>query len=81
MLITHLKPSELWGKSVFDTDGRCLGKVVGIAGRRGVVRKVIVERAWRGRSAVVVIPADTGGGVVVLPALKRDGRPELRLLH
>ena len=48
MLITHLKPSELWGKKVYDVNGNFLGEVVAIASRRGVVRKVVVKRALLG---------------------------------
>jgi sporulation protein YlmC with PRC-barrel domain len=43
MLITHVRPNELWGKNVYDTDGRYLGAVVAIGSRRGVVRKVVVQ--------------------------------------
>ena len=43
MLITHVRPNELMGKKVYDKDGRLLGHVVGIAGRRGVVRGVLVR--------------------------------------
>jgi hypothetical protein len=44
MLITHVKPTELWGKKVYDASGRFLGDVVAIGSRRGVVRKVVVQR-------------------------------------
>ena len=44
MLITHVRPSELWGKKVYDADGRFLGAVVAVGSRRGVVRKVVVQR-------------------------------------
>jgi len=43
MLITRVKPSHLWGKSAYDDDGRLLGKVVAVASRRGVVRRVVVQ--------------------------------------
>lgn len=83
MLITHVKLADLWGKKVFGADGHCLGRVVGIAGRRGVVRKVIVESAWRDHPAGIVLPAETNVEArgVMLPVLKPAGRPELRLVH
>jgi sporulation protein YlmC with PRC-barrel domain len=43
MLITHVRPSELWGKKVYDADGRYLGAVIAIGSRRGVVRRVVVQ--------------------------------------
>jgi sporulation protein YlmC with PRC-barrel domain len=44
MLISRVRPGELWGKSVYDTDGRFVGQVVAIASRRGVLHKVVVRR-------------------------------------
>jgi hypothetical protein len=44
MLITHVKPSELWGKKVYDGDKHLLGEVIAIGSRRGVVRKVVVQK-------------------------------------
>lgn len=48
MLITHVRPNELLGKKVYDKEGRLLGLVVGIAGRRGVVRGVLVREEGLG---------------------------------
>jgi len=59
MLITHVRPSELWGKRVYDTDGRFLGAVVAIASRQGVVRKVVVQRTSSGAPVSLVPPAGT----------------------
>lgn len=83
MLITHIKSAELWGKKVFGADGHCLGRVVGIASRRGAVRKVIVESAWRDHPAGIALPAETNveAGGVMLPVLKPAGPPELRLVY
>jgi sporulation protein YlmC with PRC-barrel domain len=47
MLITRVKPTHLWGKKVYDDNGRCIGQVVEVASRRGVARKVVVQRARR----------------------------------
>jgi len=58
MLITHVKPTELWGKKVYDPNGHFLGEVVAIGSRRGVVRKVVVQRAQHGRPIRMVAPAD-----------------------
>jgi sporulation protein YlmC with PRC-barrel domain len=83
MLITHIKPTELWGKKVYDTKGRCLGEVVAIASRRGVVRKVVVQRIPNERRVGLLTPADTrvDANVVRLPARVRVARPELRLVR
>ncbi len=43
MLITHVKPAELGGKKVYDSDRHFLGEVIAIGSRRGVVRKVVVH--------------------------------------
>jgi hypothetical protein len=58
MLITHIKPTELWGKKVYDTRGDFLGDVVAIGSRRGVVRKVVVQRARHGQPIRLQPPAD-----------------------
>src|ERR1700686_1789744 len=44
MLITHLRPSEPWGKKAYDSEGRFPGAGVAIASRRGGVHKVVVKR-------------------------------------
>lgn len=53
MLITHVKPNDLLGKKVYGKDGRLVGQVVGITGRHGVVRGVLV----RDEGNVVRLPA------------------------
>jgi sporulation protein YlmC with PRC-barrel domain len=50
MLITHMKPDELWGKKVFDSRGHILGEVVAISSHRGVVHKVVVRRTPEARA-------------------------------
>jgi sporulation protein YlmC with PRC-barrel domain len=69
MLITHLRPSELWGKKVYDTDGRFVGDVVAIASRRGVVRKVVVRRPRYGDPVSLLPDADArlDGSRLVIP--------------
>jgi hypothetical protein len=59
MLITHVKPTELWRKKVYDTEDHFLGEVLAIASRRGVVRKVLVQRAHHGQPVRLVTPADS----------------------
>jgi sporulation protein YlmC with PRC-barrel domain len=70
MLITHVRPSELWGKKVYDAEGRYLGAVVAIGSRRGVVRKVVVQRERNGAQVRLMPPAGTHeeGSNLVLPA-------------
>ena len=69
MLITHLRPAELWGKKVYDTDGRYLGAVVAIGSRRGVVRKVVVQSKSDGEPVRLLPPAGTHteGSKLVVP--------------
>lgn len=43
MLMTRVRPNELLGKKVYDKAGRVIGEVVGIAGRHGTVRGVVVR--------------------------------------
>jgi hypothetical protein len=71
MLITHVKPAELWGKKVYDADSHFLGEVVAIGSRRGVVRKVVVQSGTH-RNVMRFIPCDDA---------RVDGPPRLRLLH
>jgi sporulation protein YlmC with PRC-barrel domain len=82
-VITHIKPAELWGKKVYDANGRCLGEVVAIASRRGVVRKVVVQQIPNERRVGLLTPVDTrvDDNVVTLPARVRAVRPQLRLVH
>jgi sporulation protein YlmC with PRC-barrel domain len=83
MLITGVKPSELWGKKVYDSEGHFLGRVVVIASRRGVVRKVVVQRATSDQPMGFTPHADTRvDSEIVLPAAARSiGRPLLRLVR
>ena len=71
MLITHVKPAELWGKKVYDADSHLLGEVVAIGSRRGVVRKVVVQSGTHRHVMRFIPSADT-------PV---DDSPRLRLLH
>jgi hypothetical protein len=82
MLITHAKPAGLWGKKVYDTNGNLLGEVIAIGSRRGVVRKVVVQKSPHDRPVRLVPPAGThvDGDVVTLRRLNA-GRPWLRLVH
>jgi sporulation protein YlmC with PRC-barrel domain len=43
MLMTHVNAKEVLGKKVYGNDGRLLGEVIGIAGRHGRIRAVIVR--------------------------------------
>jgi sporulation protein YlmC with PRC-barrel domain len=83
MLITHVKPTELWGKRVYDTRGYFLGEVVAIASRRGVVRKVLVQPAGRGRPKIFRPP--TGATVdserLVVPVTEATIPPQLRVVR
>ncbi|MFI5283042.1 MAG: hypothetical protein ACHQ0J_07930 [Candidatus Dormibacterales bacterium] len=83
MLITHVKPTDLWGKKVYDSDGLLLGEVVAIASRRGVVRKVVVQRSTEKPVLSVVPPADTRvvHNRMLLPGPAPIRRPELRLVR
>jgi hypothetical protein len=83
MLITHVKPAELWGKKVYDSDRHFLGEVVAIGSRRGVVRKVVVQRGPHLHPMRFTPPADTRvEACVVFPAGTRPaGPPRLRLVH
>jgi hypothetical protein len=58
VLITHVKPAELWGKKVYDTSGHFLGDVVAIGSRRGVVSKVVVKRPRHHAPIRLLAPAD-----------------------
>ncbi len=83
MLITHVKPTELWGKRVYDTRGRFLGEVVAIASRRGVVRKVLVQSAGHGRSIRLLTPTDAtvDSETMVVPAPEATIPPQLRVVR
>ncbi len=83
MLITHVKPTELWGKRVYDTRGRFLGEVVAIASRRGVVRKVVVQSEGHGRPIGLRPPMDAtvDSETLVVPATKPTIPPQLRVVR
>jgi hypothetical protein len=57
MLITHVKPGHLWGKRVYDADGRFLGAVVAVGSRHGVVRKVVIQRKKDGDAVKLSPPS------------------------
>jgi hypothetical protein len=82
MLITHVRPSELWGKRVYDDDGRFLGAVVAIGSRRGVVRKVVVQRKSEG-APVRLDPAAARveGSNLVVPASDAVTPARLRVVR
>ena len=67
MLITHVRPTDLWGKKVYDADGCFLGAVVAVGSRRGVVRKVVVQRktASRVRHLPAAVTQVDGPNIVV----------------
>ena len=83
MLITHLRPSELWGKNVYDADGRYLGAVVAIGSRRGVTRKVVVQSKAHGAPVRLLPPAGTrvDGSKVVIPASGSTTPGRLRIVR
>jgi sporulation protein YlmC with PRC-barrel domain len=83
MLITHVGPSELWGKKVYDTDGRFLGAVVAIGSRRDVVRKVVVQRTSHGAPFRVLPPADARvvGSSLVVPIPQATTNPLARFIE
>jgi sporulation protein YlmC with PRC-barrel domain len=83
MLITHVRPSELWGKKAYDTEGRYLGEVVAIASRRGVVRKVVVQRARLGELVRLLPDAEVNVEAerLVVPAPDAATPPRLRLVR
>jgi sporulation protein YlmC with PRC-barrel domain len=82
MLITRVRPNELWGKKVYDTDGRYLGAVVAIASRRGVIRKVVVQRKT-GATPVRLLPspeAYVDGSSLVFPVVESTSNRRLRVV-
>ena len=83
MLITHLKSSELWGKNVYDVNGNFLGKVVAIASRRGVVRKVVVQRARFGQQVKVLAKVDARveADTLFVPVPQPGAQPRLRIVR
>jgi hypothetical protein len=83
MLITNVKPAQLWGKKVYDANGRFLGHVVVIASRRGVVRKVVVQGGTHDQPIGIIPPANTrvDDGIVLPAGTPPAGRPRLKLLH
>jgi sporulation protein YlmC with PRC-barrel domain len=83
MLITHVRPNALWGKKVYDTDGRFVGDVVAIASRRGVVRKVVVRRPRHGDQVNLLPAADArlDGYHLVIPVPEPQVAPRLRVVR
>jgi sporulation protein YlmC with PRC-barrel domain len=83
MLITHLKSSELWGKNVYDVNGNFLGKVVAIASRRGVVRKVVVQLARYGQQVKVLAKVDARveADTLFVPVPQPTAQPRLRIVR
>lgn len=70
MLITHVRADELLGKKVYDSEGRLLGEVGGIASRRGRLCASVLRKQ--------------NGQIVRLPdssRLKLEGLPRLRLVN
>jgi sporulation protein YlmC with PRC-barrel domain len=82
MLITHVRPTELWGKKVYDTNGRYLGEVIAITSRHGVVRNVVVGRPSH-RPVRIAPPVGThvDAESLVVPLAAAAGRPRLRLVR
>jgi sporulation protein YlmC with PRC-barrel domain len=82
MLITHVKPGELWGKRVFDTNGRLLGEVIAIGSRRGAVRRVVVQKTATSRPVRMKPPAGASieADIVLFPAVVPP-RPRLRIVR
>jgi sporulation protein YlmC with PRC-barrel domain len=83
MLITHVRPNELWGKKVYDTDGRYLGAVVAIGSRRGVVRKVVVQRKPHAAPLRLLPSAETrlDGQKIVVPVSEPATAARLRIVR
>jgi sporulation protein YlmC with PRC-barrel domain len=83
MLMTHVRPSKLWGKKVYDTNGNFLGEVIAIASRRGVVRKVVVQRAGDGLRVRLHPSPDSlvDATTMMLAPAQPASRPELRLVR
>ena len=83
MLITHLKSSELWGKKVYDVNGNFLGQVVAIASRRGVVRRVVVQRVLFGQQVRLLPQADARveAEMLVVPVPQPTAQPRLRVVR
>ena len=82
MLITHAKPTALWGKKVYDTNGDLLGEVVAIGSRRGIVKKVVVQKTPFDVPLRLSPSGDThvDDNIVTLPR-RYAGRPWLRLVR
>ena len=76
MLITRVKPTQLWGKEVYDDNGRLLGRVVAVASRRGVVRKVVVQCARIGEQVSLFPQSDAR--VVSRALVVRAAEPSLQ---
>lgn len=82
MLITRMKPTELFGKKVYDAKGHLLGEVIAIGSRRGIVRKVVVQRTPADRPVRLASPSETSvDNNIVMLRRRHAGRPWLRLVH
>ena len=83
MLITRFKPTHLWGKKVYDDSGSLLGRVVAVASRRGVARKVVVQCTKSGEQ-VNLLPhseARMVAGALVVPDVEPSLQPRLWLVR
>jgi sporulation protein YlmC with PRC-barrel domain len=83
VLISQVRPSELWGKKVYDTQGRFLGVVIAVGFRRGVVRKVVVRPEGHGQPIGLLPPPETlvDGERMLVPVSQPANQRRLRLLH
>jgi ribosomal 30S subunit maturation factor RimM len=82
MLLTNVKPADLWGKKVYDVNGHFLGEVVAIGSRLGIVHKVVVRRGHdRPITLVPDAQAYVDPNIVVLPGATPAGRPRLWLVE
>lgn len=83
MLITHIKPTQLWGKKVYDTSSHFLGEVIAIGSRRGAVRKVVVQRERHGQPVRLLPPADAklDSETLVVPVPTATIVPRLRAVR
>jgi sporulation protein YlmC with PRC-barrel domain len=83
MLISHVRPSELWGKRVYDNEGHYLGSVIGVGFRRGAVRKVVIQPEGHGQVIRLLPPPETrvDGETILVPTSETGAPSQLRLLH
>jgi sporulation protein YlmC with PRC-barrel domain len=83
MLISHVKPSQLWGKKAYDNEGRFLGEVIAVGFRRGVVRRVVVRPEGHGRPIGLLPAPETlvDGQRMLVPVSQPATQTRLRLVH